>query len=287
MADNFLLQIYDVEHGACAILESPDRERIAMIDSGHNGTTGWRPSIHIRYGMRRQRLDYFLNTNADQDHLSDLAGLDLHDVYIGTFHRNRSIPVAVLRAIKEQSGDLTNDVDRYLELHRDWVHPVAVPFDQGMGGVTLSTFWNSYPAFTDTNNLSMAVFIKYAGFKILFPGDLEQAGWLALLQNPAFVAELRGTVILVASHHGRLSGFCAEIFDYFTPWAVVISDKPIAHETQDLDYSPYIRRDGVVLTNSTRRHVLTTRRDGDITFSVDANGDFRIITEKAAARVAA
>lgn len=280
MAENFELQIFDVEHGACAIVESPTRERIAMIDCGHNNTKPWRPSVHIRYAMRRQRLDYFLNTNADQDHLSDLARFDRHDVYIETFIRNRSISAADLRAIKEESGELTDDMERYLDLHRGWIAPVSVPFNAGMGGVSCSTFHNTYPDFTDTNNLSMAAFIEYGGFKILFPGDLEEAGWQALLRKPAFVAELRGTDILVASHHGRRSGFCADIFDYFTPSAIVVSDKPIAHETQDLDYTPYIRRDGVLLANHVRRHVLTTRRDGNITFSVNAEGTFWITTEK-------
>src|SRR5581483_3511409 len=36
----------------------------------------------------------------------------------------------------------------------------------------------------------------------LFPGDLEEDGWLALLEQPEFRAELVGTTVLVASDHG-------------------------------------------------------------------------------------
>ena len=46
-----------------------------MIDSGHNTTTGWRPSTYIRRILNRRRLEYLFITNADQDHMSDLDGL--------------------------------------------------------------------------------------------------------------------------------------------------------------------------------------------------------------------
>jgi beta-lactamase superfamily II metal-dependent hydrolase len=118
---------------------------------------------------------------------------------------------------------------------------------------------------------------------MLFAGDLEKAGWKALLQTPAFVVELAHTDILVASHHGRENGYCEDIFKCFTPQAIVISDKPIAHETQKMvpDYRAVVNANGVTVTNQLRRrHVLTTRRDGDIIFRVTASGTFWITTTK-------
>lgn len=254
-----------------------------MIDSGHNTTTGWRPSRYIRDQLKRKRLDYLFVTNADQDHLSDLDGLWHEGIEVSTLYRNWSPASPVLRQIKQVQGELTNDIERYLKIHSEYVFPVAVPFDQGMEGATCSVFCNAHPDFTDTNNLSLAVFIKYGGFKILFPGDLEEAGWKKLLTNPSFVSELSGTTILVASHHGRYGGFCDEVFNYFTPQAVVISDKPIAHETQETvpDYLQVVNGYGVsVVDHDRRRHVLTTRRDGDIEFRVAENGNFWITTAK-------
>src|SRR5205807_859845 len=105
---------------------------------------------------------------------------------------------------------------------------------------------------------------KYAGVKILFPGDLEKPGWTAILRNPIFRAELQNLDFLVASHHGRESGFYPELFDYCRPDAVIISDKPIEHDTQQMvpDYRAVIGRGVPVRTSNKRRHVLTTRRDG-------------------------
>ena len=189
-----------------------------------------------------------------------------------------------MRRTKEAGGQLTEDVERYLDLHARYTHPVDAPFDQSMGGITARTFWNTPARFRDANNLSMVVFFRYGPFKILFPGDLEEEGWLALLEGEDFRAELQGTTVLVASHHGRESGYCDRVFDYCHPQAIVISDKAIVHDTQRTTQT-YRRRviegwaNGVfVRTTERRRHVLTTRRDGWIRFVVTDVGSFDIYT---------
>jgi hypothetical protein len=105
----------------------------------------------------------------------------------------------------------------------------------------------------------------------LFPGDLEAAGWQALLTNEYFCEELRKTTVLVASHHGRQSGYCEEIFQYCRPQVVVISDKPKMHATQETvpQYQNILSGEGVNVVGQWRkRHVLTTRNDGPIRFYV-------------------
>lgn len=277
-----ILRVWDVEHGACAMVQHAMGQqggKLAMIDSG--STDDWWPSKYIRGDMGRTNLDYLFITNADQDHMSDLHGLWDAGITVPVLYRNPSYTGEQMRQIKRISGPLTADAERYVDACSSFNMPVAEPFDQHMGGITASMFWNPYPSFQDTNNLSLVVFIKYSNFKILFPGDLEKAGWRALLQRPDFCAELRGTDVLVASHHGRESGFFQDIFDYFTPSAIVISDKPIQHETQKTvpDYRRVVRNQGVnVSTTMKARHVLTTRRDGWIQFNVD-NDSYRITTE--------
>jgi hypothetical protein len=190
-------------------------------------------------------------------------------------------PVEALRQIKVAGGPLTKDAQRYLHIHQTYNGTVTAPFNSSMGEIQATCFWNTYPRFQDTNNLSLTVFIQYSNFKILFPGDLERDGWDALLEQPYFVRMLAGTDVLVASHHGRENGFNPRIFNYFTPSAVVVSDKPICHDTQRMvpDYRAVVRDRGVrVATTMKDRHVLTTRRDGSITFFVDET-TYRIETE--------
>lgn len=284
-----ILRIWDVQHGACAMLTHRSiygvEGRLAMIDCGHNHDTGWKPSAYIKDYLKRDALDYLFVTNADLDHISDLNNLWRERISISTFVRNRSVSPEILRVIKEISGELTADIERYLGMHASYIRPVDTPFDQNMGGITARAFWNSPPSFYDTNNLSMAVFFRYGTFKILFPGDLEEDGWLSLLKRADFRAELADTTVLVASHHGRENGYCNALFNYLHPRAIVMSDKAIVHDTQRMTQT-YRQRvidhwpNGVfVQTTRKQRHVLTTRRDGWIQFVVDDSGNFDIQTE--------
>lgn len=286
MPGEMSLCIWDVEHGACATVahrQNGTFGRLAMIDSGD--ASDWRPSIHIRNRMGRTRLDYLFITNADQDHMSDLEGLWDAGIHVAVLHRNPHPSPTDLRRIKLQGGPLSKDIERYLNIHGSYNQPVAEPFNDYMGGITAKSFFNSYPTFTDTNNLSCVVFIEYRGFKILFPGDLETDGWLALLERADFRTELANIDVLVASHHGRENGYCPEVFNYCRPRAVVMSDKAIIHDTQQMARTYHYQvsknhADGLlVATTMKRRHVLTTRRDGHIEFMVSDNGDFTITTE--------
>lgn len=279
------LRVWDVEHGACAMVQhiTPTLGgdvggRLAMIDAGNSDN--WSPSTYIRYGLGRTTLDYLFITNADQDHMSDLRGLGQMGISVNTLIRNPSYKGAEMRAIKLGSGPLTGDAEWYVSACDSFNLPTKLPFDQGMNGITCELFHNPFPRFIDTNNLSLVVFICYAGTVFLFPGDLEREGWLALLERPDFRARLRGVDVLMASHHGRENGFCKEAFEICRPQAVVVSDKSIIHDTQRRDYRSVVSDAGVLVrTTKKRRHVLTTRRDGCIQFEVHDNGDFAIDTE--------
>lgn len=110
--------------------------KLAMVDSGHR--PGWRPSTHIRRALRRTQVDYLFITNADQDHLSDLNGLSNEGVRVVSLTRNPHPPPADLRRIKAAGGPLTDDLERYLDMHETFVGPVAEPFDAYMGGISAS-----------------------------------------------------------------------------------------------------------------------------------------------------
>jgi beta-lactamase superfamily II metal-dependent hydrolase len=273
-----VIRVFDVEHGACTIIGAVHDTGVAMVDCGHNSTTGWRPSTYIKTVLKRSHLDHLYITNADQDHLSDLDGLRSSGITVGCFTRG-SIPHSDLHALKLVGGSLTDDMRHYLHLHQTYNGPVPKAFHQNMGGASVTAFCNAFPAFRDTNNLSMAVFVKRGTFKMLFPGDLESDGWDALLRRQDFQQELAGTRVLMASHHGRLSGFSANLFKHIKPSAIVISDKSIAHTTQEVDYRTVVQDGGVHVRSQMRtRHVLTTRRDGDILFTVQPDGGFDIDT---------
>jgi hypothetical protein len=109
-----------------------------MIDCGSSQT--WRPSIFIRNTLRRTVLDYLFITNADQDHLSDLKGLEESGVRVDTFIRNRSYTGAQLQALKLVGGPLSADADWYIGACDTFSMPTNKPFDQHMGGISCQMF---------------------------------------------------------------------------------------------------------------------------------------------------
>ncbi len=288
MAGNMCISIRDVEHGACAFVWHTESSKLAMIDSGHNTTDKWYPSEHIKYTLKRDTLDYLFITNADQDHLDDLNGLWEREVQVRALIRAKGISSEDLRKLKMETARDTGlgaDIERFLSIHHSYNAPTTEPFADHMGGIKYRAFWNNYPDQKTTNNLSMAVFFEYAGFKILFPGDLEKSGWSRLLQLEDFRQELDTTTVLVASHHGRENGFCAEVFAqpelnrFWQPSCVVFSDKSSEHGTQEgmsKKYGNHCKDEGVITKGCHQRWVLTTRDDGWIRFCVEQDGTYSV-----------
>lgn len=287
MPRKMALRIWDVEHGACAMLHhtlNGVSGRLAMIDSG--SCDDWNPADCIRGPMfQRSRLEYLFITNADQDHMSGLQRLWDAGIHVDVMHHNPTFGPAAFETVKRRSGPLTRDAQRYLQNLGTFTAPIDHPFNESMGGITKTMFWNPYPAFDNTNDLSLVVFVEFGGFGILFPGDLEGPGWRNHLKELPFREMLGRVNVLVASHHGRESGYCREVFDYCRPQAIVMSDKAIVHDTQGTTqtYRNHViqnHSNGVYVNTSGRnRHVLTTRRDGWIQFTVFENGSFNIDTE--------
>jgi beta-lactamase superfamily II metal-dependent hydrolase len=261
------IQVFDVEHGACNLITADTGARI-LIDCGHNSTTGWRPSIYLpQQGITA--IEQLVITNYDEDHASDLPNL-LRSVRPGILYRNATVAPDDLKELKSEFG-AGPGIERLITMAREYSHPVTNW--PNLGDLSFSYFHNNYPAdFDDENNLSLAVFAHYRGFTMLFPGDLERAGWLKLLERPEFVAQLKRVTVLVASHHGRANGCCQEMFELgWQPRAVIMSDAGIQYETQATVPWYAARCEGIEYGGEFRS-VFTTRRDWRITLDVTDAG---------------
>ncbi len=266
------LKIFDVEHGQCALFILDDGKTI-MIDVGHNGTTGWKPAPYLRNTHKISALDMLVITNFDHDHVSGLNNL-LDNIEVRTLLRNKQVTPDELREIKKATGE-SHSITRLIKEMRNTYTAPGVTFSSP--GFDYEVFWHPYGTFTDTNNLSLVFFAKCHGVGILFPGDLERAGWLKMLEREAFRQVLRQTNVLIASHHGRDNGCCDEVFDYPVaagatyklcyPHYIILSDKSHAHDTQKtLGYYGDKAQGGPY--GGVTRKVLTTRNDGRIGFTL-------------------
>lgn len=269
------IDIHDVDHGGCTVITGPAGHRL-MLDCGLCSDRPWYPSIAYRGG----RIDTLMLMNLDEDHCEDLPHL-WRDCPIGGLVTNPTIDGRALRSMKAECGMRAGVAAATSILERlgtgflgGWSHD--------LGGVAWHVFWNRHAVdFTDSNNLSLAAFVRFGPFTILFGGDLERPGWRQLLKNPAFRAKLATTTVYVASHHGRENGCCDEIFDICHPELIIFSDGRKQYGTQETRdwYArrtrgiPDFGRPGGLLRQPLRK-VMTTRRDGTITIEVGTDGSF-------------
>lgn len=252
-------EILDVEHGFCAYAVGSDGG-VLLFDCGHGSVN--RPSTYLPdrgiINIRR-----FFVSNYDEDHISDLLAVH-QNLHIEVLTRNTSMTSSDIRWLK--TPPISPAMNELLGMIDSFTGGVT-PEQLEPAGIRVSIFHNDYPTFTDTNNLSLLTFLDVGNVSFVLGGDLEKAGWRALLQNPHVRGLLQRVDVFVASHHGRESGYCPEVFYYCTPRLIVISDGPIRHDTQ-LMASTYARHalgtSFFTPSGQETRKVVTTRKDGNI-----------------------
>lgn len=252
-------EIINVEHGFAAYAIASD-DRVILFDCGSSKTI--QPSRYFEdQGIKE--IHRFFVMNYDEDHIMDLQKLR-KSVGIRILTRNASISSSQLRSLKtspisKAMSELLDMIDNYTGV---------VDKDQlKVSGIRIRMFYNKYPAFKDTNNLSLLVFLDIGNDSFVLPGDLEKEGWLNLLKNKVVCDSLRNATVFVASHHGRESGYCRKVFDYCSPKFVVISDGPVQYDTQEMASIYGQHATGGIFNGSNgqeQRKVISTRRDGNI-----------------------
>lgn len=255
-------EILNVEHGFCAYAVGSD-EGVLLFDCGHGGTV--RPSTYLpNRGIKNIRRLFI--TNYDEDHISDLIGVRQRlDIEILT--RNASMTSSQIRSLK--TPPISQAMTELLAMVDSYTGDVA-PTRVDPDGLLATIFYNNYPAFRDTNNLSLLTFLDVGNIAFVLGGDIEKDGWVELLKNPEVQRLLKRVDVFVASHHGRENGYCREVFDYCYPSLIVMSDGPIKHGTQEMAsvYGQHAR--GEYFNNGGVREfrkVVTTRKDGNIVWN--------------------
>lgn len=276
-----IIDIWDVGHGACSMITYSDGKRV-MVDAGHRFDPFWAPSIEY-YG---QHVDMLVLQNLDEDHVANLPYV-IQNIEVRGLLSNPTVDVNALRNMKREYGmdaGVTETCRLLKEYGPSWGSRVWQSGQvYGYPG-WWHAFWNRhFVDFTETNNLSVPFFAGLGNFSILFGGDLEEAGWKALMRQPNFSERLMQVKILVASHHGRANGRCEEVFRLCRPEVVIISDYEHRHLSQQTVGWYGDRVNGIAdntvgwtLAGPQLRKVLTTRNDGSLRIVASADGHFTI-----------
>jgi len=265
------MKIWDVEHGVCIYIETPNKKR-ALLDGG--SSSNFSPAIYLHEDLKIKKLDYLLISHPHDDHIRDIENIDYY-FDIKVLGRNKKIDKEVMKEDNSKLFTPPNDkrITKYFEIDKKFTEPVKdeeKPSDPRWGiGCSIKYFKNDDKSLS-VNDLSLATFVNFGHERILYGGDLEEKGWLELLKNENFKEYLAKTTILIASHHGRDSGFCSEIFKYFTPKLTVVSAGKYTDSDATSRYDEVTT--GMKIKSMKRgeekRKVVTTRKDGHINITI-------------------
>jgi len=273
--ENGLLQIFDVDHGQCALLTLPGGRRV-LIDCGHSVSfrgSPWYPGEHLS-GLGIKYVDLLICTNYDEDHASGYPNLETQGITVGCILGNPTVPAEAIIKLKTEDGmgDGIKAIASALAARSriGWAQtPPLLP------GLNLTWAWNPYPYFDNENDLSLVANLSINGWNFMFPGDMEKKGFENMFSTLPLFRQLASNVhVLIASHHGRESGKYSQMFETYgcNPHLIVISDDYKQYDTQETTKYYASKAKGFNgFRGQGRRYVLTTRSDGEIKFTFRKN----------------
>ncbi len=258
----------DVGHGSCCYLIASN-SNLMMFDCGHKSDPENRPSDQLTK-MGQNSVELLVITNYDEDHISDIVNLR-DQLNVRQLRRNKSVTAEQLRSLKlKQSGEISSAMDSMLGMIEDYMHGPLNPAPE-FPNVVKTHFHNSHPFGdgADTNNISIVTILDVHDETFLIPGDIEKEGWESLLDSePSLCSRLSDVTVYIASHHGRINGYCEDIFTKHNcrPNVFVFSDDRKQYSTQESDELYRQWASGIEFNGGTRK-ILTTRKDGTLTWN--------------------
>lgn len=252
------IKIFQVEKGFCSAIEFSHHMTI-LIDCGLGRK--FKPAEYI-WHRQCKYLDYLILPAYSNNHLqgfSDLVTQSFqHYIPIHFLVYNPILNPEQISTIKPFPLPLVNSL----------YNPIGNNKNIEVEGLKLTFFWNENKVFGTEYSLGLVTFLEYADIKIIFPSDLDNAGWNNLLQSYEFRHKLEKVNIFVASSHGEEKGYCREIFNYCKPEIIIVSNKdnkPLNPRMKEL-YNGHAKGSIVGVSDNNQR-LYSTYEDGGIKIS--------------------
>ena len=267
------ITFFDVGHGSCTHIQTPNGKNI-LVDIG--GSDDFSPAYHLRWHEGVGQLDGLILTHGHEDHYHDILNLDKYGLKPTVLLRNHAgFPVSknASNIIHHDKIDFVNNLN---STYNATVEPCNSPFWPGAnGGVMFKSFFpdTQYQTKDDPNTYSGLYVFAYGGTKIVMTGDNNKEILKEMIRDREVVEYIKNADFLLAPHHGRTTDFCPEFFAVVNPRATIISDKRCEHDSQLGSACAYNNGRGIWL-NGESRHVLTTRKDGNIVLRIDPFGNY-------------
>lgn len=269
------MTFFDVGHGSCAHIQTPNGKNI-LVDIG--GSDDFSPAYHLAYVERIGILDALVITHPHEDHYHDIINLEKYGLKPKMLSRNKKgFPVDGNNfPIKDQyKVNYINKMnDEYTVPVSDLLSPLSPLMNGGLGWQTFYADLADLNRY-DPNTFSGVYVLTFGGRKVVLTGDNNKEILVNMIKKQEFANAVRNADFLLAPHHGRTTDFCQEFFDVVNPRATIISDKCCEYGSQIDSANAYNNGRGIQLNGETR-HVLTTRKDGNIVLRITDQGNFSI-----------
>jgi len=270
---------WDVQHGHGAYVCAPNNRHIA-VDLGtgsYSANQEFSPFLHLKNKYKIARLDYVIITYPHVDHIDDIFNFD--DLNPKVILRPKHLDKKpILNKARESEKP---KLEKYFEISERYNQPVRDDSPdnprkpENYGGLIIKTFIPTKCSQNNINNHSVVAVFEYADIKALLPGDNEPAAWNELKETADFLDATKNVDVLLASHHGRESGFDNDTINHFNPRITIVSDGRYCDSSATDRYSAKSRGWTVYKGDgsSNERKCLTTRSDGVIMVKFGRNND--------------
>ncbi|MGN6492894.1 MAG: ComEC/Rec2 family competence protein [Agriterribacter sp.] len=271
---------WDVQHGHATYIKSPNGKHIVVdlgIGSHDDNNTAFSPLLHLKNNYNVAQLDFAIITHPHLDHIDDILNFDALN------------PKVLLRPKHLKDEEVYHDqlrdrdkpkFEKYVEISNRYNQTIAESYPafvkpENYGGLQIQRFLPIGCPRDNFNNHSIISVFTYADVKVIVPGDNEDESFEELLQSEAFIKAISGADILLAPHHGRISGYYDDFVNLIYPRLTIVSDGRFCDTSANPRYSSKSRGWSVFKGGiETKRKCLTTNSDGEVfvRFGYDENG---------------
>jgi competence protein ComEC len=243
------LSFVAVGHGTSVLVQLPDGKAM-LYDAGRLGTarSASRPISAVLWSRKIGHLDALVLSHADADHFNAVPALlqrfSVGVVYVSPLmFRNSSPAIATLREEIERAGVPIRFLAESARLLAGSGVSIEVlhPPPEGCGA--------------GDNADSIVLSIRYAGRRVLLPGDLESPGLDELLAELPIACD-----VLMAPHHGSRHSCPERVLRWSAARHIVVSGGPGSDLDQVIEA---FSQDGA--------RVLHTQRDGAVILEIDSS----------------
>lgn len=280
MAQDCTVVFWDVQHGHSTYIKTPN-DRHIIVDLGIGDYSGnnqdFSPLLRLKNKYGVQRLDYVVITHPHLDHIDDILNFDLLAPKV--FNRPKQLTnEEVMEGVQEKDR---KKFEKYCEINNRYNSPIEpdsidnTSKPENWGGLKIQTFTPVTCNHNNFNNHSIVVVIECAETKIVIPGDNQENSYLELMSKPSFMAAIKNADMLLAPHHGRVSGYNVDFVNQVNPKLTIVSDGRFCDTSANGRYSA--KSSGWTVHkksgNSVIRKCLTTNTDGEVVAKFGYNSE--------------